>query len=43
MNNNSKELSEQGYRRLIRYLRKLKEAEQHEKAIDNKTDSDKPK
>jgi hypothetical protein len=43
MNNCSKELNEQEYRRLIRYLRKLKEAEQNEEATNNKADSDQPK
>lgn len=43
MSNCSKELSEQEYRRLIRYLRKLEEAEQNEKVTDNQADCDQPK
>lgn|GEM_PF-2770022 len=35
--------SEQGYRRLLRHLRKQKEAENIGKTIDNKTNRDQPK
>lgn len=44
MNNNSDATMrlEQEYRRLLRYLRKQKEAEENEKVDDNQTNSDQP-